>query len=352
MESDFPDDMMCSDFVEEEMEVTIKMIVLGASCSGKSELVQKYITPSTKFSPMHTATNTNCFYEKRLDGDDGTPTTLMIWDLPPFEVMYPPNVHYAGVASTNPDLKHASLFKGIGGIALVLDLFNETFSLPNTQRIIARVKRETGDRLPPVTVVFSKWDLVDKTDSHGFDVKALYDGVLDLLDEELTQNGYASVRASSKDGSNVEKIFEMTARNYFRWGKGSSKDVLQDVAVLSAKKPKTKKERTEKKERKEKEKEKQKKQEDADKSAPSSPKKPKQLFASSGGDGAAAGNGDVDQTASGGASGDGSEANGDSTAATGATPRKRRTGGKKSAKDQLQAAAKNAVPQNAECILS
>jgi len=163
---------------------------MGSSVSGKTALLQRYLSPSSPFTRLHTATTTTTFHERRLATDGGKDVTLMIWDLPAFELMYPPEATgQRGGAGKDPAAKHSALFLGIGAIALVLDLFNEKFDLREVGRILARIKREAKGRVPPVTVVFNKWDLVDRSDEYGFDVKALYDAVFELLDDELTPNG-------------------------------------------------------------------------------------------------------------------------------------------------------------------
>ena len=217
---------------------------------------------------------------------------------------------------------------------MVLDIFDETFDLNHVQRMLNRIKKETKDKTPPVTVVFNKWDLVDVTADYGFDVKAMYDLVFDVLDKELTPQGYASLRTSVKENRNVTEIFETAATNYFRWGKGTN-DVLQDVSVGSVKKPKSKKKDKKKKD---------KPPPDAPPGMSPSPKspvkkdmfaeevvKPKALFE------------DEEKSADDAAASD---------APAAATPRKRRTGGKKTATDHIQNAAKQALPQQGECTLS
>jgi len=339
------DDMECSDFVEEELETTIKLLLLGTSCTGKTSLLTHYLKPTTTFTRCHSPTTTTEYYEhKTTTGPEDV--TVMLWDTPPFEVMYPVVKGYrgGGGGGKDPSLKYSSLYKGLGGVILTLDIFNEDFDLHGISLVLSRIKKECGSvKTPPVTVVFGKWDLVDRTDDYGFDVKAMYDAVLNVLDDKLTPSGYASLRTSVSQDRNVAQVFEMAVENYFRWGKGRSDDVLQDASTLSAKKPKSKKKKSKPAVA---EKEKLYKDDEEDKFQSSLKPKPKNLF------------GDPADTQTAHSSEHGSppipsDALAPQSGGSGAptTPRRRRTGGKKNAVDLIQSAAKSAVPQE-NCVIS
>jgi len=168
-----------------------------------------------------------------------------------------------------------------------------------------------------------------------------------------------------KEDRNVTSVFAQAASNYFRWGKGTN-DVLQDATVLSAKKPKSR--------RKGKGKEK------GEPDTPPPAKGGKKLFEEAAEEEGTPGKGTPGKDGSPrqalfthspkgprtgpqfqkegagtldmGSSPVEEEAAGDAVATLSSTPRRRRTGGRKSKAGQLQNLAKSAAAPQADCTVS
>ncbi len=240
--------------------------------------------------------------------DDHHPT-LMIWDTPPTTLMYPPSAPYSLSSGWEKETStpHTSLYAGCGGVLICIDITSTTLVADDLNVILSRTKRELAsnglkdERVPPVTLVFTKWDLAENMPK-----PRIYDEIFNRCDTFFGPQGYGSIRVSSQKQANVKKCFELASRNYYQWGMGSG-DVLRGAEVLSVKKSGKKRRAKKRKEEAAPE----------DSSDDEGPPKPKSLFSER-----------APSTLPPKAGSTSDKTCGESV--PGVTPRKRRTGGKKS----------------------
>ncbi len=156
-----------------------KICMLGAFAVGKTSLVRRFVTSC--FSEQY-QTTIGVTVDKKSMTVDGTPLTLVLWDLygeDAFQKVRP------------------SYLRGSSGYLLVLDGMRRS-----TLDIAVQIQQSALDTLGPVPFVV----LINKHDRRTD---------WDLTDQDLTQlaqRGWSFLMSSAKTGQGVEEAFTTLAR--------------------------------------------------------------------------------------------------------------------------------------------
>lgn len=152
--------------------------MLGAFASGKTSLVQRFVT--SIFSGKY-LTTIGVKIDKKSVRVDGTGLDLIVWDLQGEDAMRQTPTAY---------------LRGAAGVLLVCDGTRaETLSV--AQELRDRVRAVLGD--VPFVLLLNKTDLVDEWEVDG---KAV---------DELVERGWRVRRTSAKTGEGVEEAFLVLA---------------------------------------------------------------------------------------------------------------------------------------------
>lgn len=160
-----------------------KVCLLGDPAVGKTSLIARYV--HDRFDEKYLATIGTKPSVKTV-AIDGQRIDITIWDI-------------AGQESFQN--VHNSYFRGAQGAILVCDI-----TRLETADALPHWERRFSDAAPkaPIMLVSNKWDLV----SENAAIKAEA-----VILEFSKQTGMQHFRASAKDGSNVEVIFQAMARS-------------------------------------------------------------------------------------------------------------------------------------------
>ncbi|MCC6968494.1 MAG: GTP-binding protein [Nitrospira sp.] len=156
-----------------------KICMLGAFAVGKTSLVRRFV--SSCFSEQY-HTTIGVTVDKRSTTIDGTPLTMVLWDL---------------YGEDEFQKLRASYLRGSSGYLLVLDGMRRA-----TLDIALHIQERATDTLGPVPFVV----LINKHDRRAeWDITEQ-----DLA--QLTQRGWSFVMSSAKTGQGVEDAFATLAR--------------------------------------------------------------------------------------------------------------------------------------------
>lgn len=153
--------------------------MLGATGVGKTSLVRRFV--QTIFSEKYHST-IGVKVDKKIVTVDDEEMTLMLWDVQGEDAEY----------TIRP-----SFLRGASGCLIVIDL-TRSETLNTALSIQQMVKREIGDL--PFFVMLNKNDLQDEIQIKESEIRSITD-----MNERI-------IRTSAKTGENVEKAFELVAR--------------------------------------------------------------------------------------------------------------------------------------------
>lgn len=156
-----------------------KICMLGAFAAGKTSLVRRFVTSC--FSEQY-HTTIGVTVDKKSMTVDGTPLTLVLWDL---------------YGEDEFQKLRRSYLRGSSGYLLVLDGMRRA-----TLDIALHIQQSAADTLGPVPFV----GLINKHDRRGE-----WEITDDDLDR-LAQRGWSFLTSSAKTGQGVEEAFTTLAR--------------------------------------------------------------------------------------------------------------------------------------------
>lgn len=165
-----------------------KICMLGAFAVGKTSLVRRFV--SSCFSEQY-QTTIGVTVDKRSMTVDGTPLTIVLWDL---------------YGEDEFQKLRSSYLRGSSGYLLVLDGMRRA-----TLDIALHIQQRATDTLGPVPFVV----LINKDDR-----RAEWD-ITDQDLAQLAQQGWSFMMSSAKTGQGVEEAFTILARAMLATSKAS-----------------------------------------------------------------------------------------------------------------------------------
>ena len=217
-------DMEELDFVEEDLETSIKVLFLGPTLSGKSTIISTLTS-----SPSPTKTLSVEYNEHTMLG--GGRERLMLYDTPGKFNFEGPSCKNVGAVVITVDLPSSEDYDvEVKGIGVTLGL----------------LKRNVTP-LPPCIVCFTKWDKAEGEGwgDRGSMLRKAYEDVLETCDA-FVGGMYSVVRLDCRNEEEVSKLAGKVVGNYRIWGRGTQ-DVFADAGDVGGTGKKKKKKKKKKK---------------------------------------------------------------------------------------------------------
>lgn len=182
----------------EEMNKSVKLILLGDSAVGKTKLVERYL--QQQYCPQHESTHALTWFRHEWEGKDGKKTQIDLWDT-------------AGQERFNK--MHASYYDGAHSAIIVFDVLRKP-----TYKNLSNWLQELRDMRPDIPVVVA----ANKIDQDP-DVKQRQFAF-------ATKNDLELLYVSAADGTNVVDLFEQAIQNAINHKEKSSAQEFKDAKDL------------------------------------------------------------------------------------------------------------------------
>lgn len=182
----------------EEMNKSVKLILLGDSAVGKTKLVERYL--QQQYCPQHESTHALTWFRHEWEGKDGKKTQIDLWDT-------------AGQERFNK--MHASYYDGAHAAILVFDVLRKpTYkNLPNWLQELRDMRPEI-----PVVVAANKIDQDPEVKQRQFAF--------------ATKNELELLYVSAADGTNVVDLFELAIQNAINHKEKASAEEFKNAQDL------------------------------------------------------------------------------------------------------------------------